>query len=109
MLTVLQPRQVLSLLLSAKILFAGKVYEWDARISYVPADSCIYLRYDAYSKHLHGLSITKDSSLMSFKYERTLSQFKSLIASCKNTLFTDLYEALTSIGRYQRAFSHYDC
>ena len=49
-LTVAQLERVLYTLISAKILFASRVREWQRRIAIVPGDSLVYLRYGGTSQ-----------------------------------------------------------
>jgi hypothetical protein len=67
-LTVAQLQRVLHILISAKILFASRVLEWQRRIAIVPGDSLVYLRYsgtsqseNAFGRHQSDLRRTRGS------------------------------------------------
>lgn len=49
-LTVAQLQRVLNTLISAKVLFANRVFEWQTRIASFPGDSLVYLRYGGTSQ-----------------------------------------------------------
>ena len=87
-LTVSQLHQILKVLIDAKITFANRVLDWQAKTANLAGDALVFLRYggtsqkqNAYSRHLHDLRTTKGSSLMRFTYV-VMDLFPEVVANC---------------------------